>query len=199
MPLLNGITMSIVVRSGLSSLYFSTASRPLAASPTTSNPPDAKMSLIMLRMKIASSTTRTRLAMCSSASVKAWQEEARGALASAIRRAATTCGETSAATAASTPSGSSTVTASPLSRATPRTAGAALPGAGCHPLDGLDPVHVGDQEPQVPPAAVQQDDLLRRAPPVRQAQQPRAAPPPSPPGRAGSSRPAPPGAPGGPG
>ena len=29
MPLLNGITMSIVVRSGLSSLYFSTASRPL--------------------------------------------------------------------------------------------------------------------------------------------------------------------------
>ena len=63
MPLLNGITMSIVVRSGLSSLYFSTASRPFAASPTTSKPPDAKMSLIMLRMKIASSTTRTRFAM----------------------------------------------------------------------------------------------------------------------------------------
>ncbi|EAU69034.1 hypothetical protein STIAU_8665 [Stigmatella aurantiaca DW4/3-1] len=63
MPLLNGMTMSIVVRSGLSSLYFSTASSPLAASPTTSNPPDAKMSLIMLRMKMASSTTRTRLAM----------------------------------------------------------------------------------------------------------------------------------------
>ena len=39
MPLLNGITMSIVVRSGLSSLYFSTASSPFAASPTTSKPP----------------------------------------------------------------------------------------------------------------------------------------------------------------
>ena len=38
MPLLNGMTMSMVVRSGLSSLYFSTASRPLAASPTTSKP-----------------------------------------------------------------------------------------------------------------------------------------------------------------
>ncbi len=63
MPLLKGMTMSIVVRSGLSSLYFSTASSPLAASPTTSKPPDAKMSLIMFRMKIASSTTRTRLAM----------------------------------------------------------------------------------------------------------------------------------------
>ena len=68
MPLLNGMTMSMVVRSGLSSLYFSTASRPLAASPTTSNPDPEKMSLIMLRMKIASSTIRTRFAMCALAS-----------------------------------------------------------------------------------------------------------------------------------
>src|SRR5215472_10751435 len=62
-PLLKGITMSMVVRSGRSSLCFSTASTPLDASPTTSNPPEAKMSLIMFRMKIASSTTRTRLGM----------------------------------------------------------------------------------------------------------------------------------------
>ena len=66
MPLLNGMTMSMVVRSGLSSLNFSTASRPLAASPTTSKPPPAKMSLIMLRMKIASSTMRTRFAILES-------------------------------------------------------------------------------------------------------------------------------------
>ena len=63
MPLLNGITMSIVVRSGFSSLYFSTASSPFAASPATSNPEPEKMSLIMFRMKIASSTIRTRFAM----------------------------------------------------------------------------------------------------------------------------------------
>src|SRR5690606_874368 len=63
MPLLKGITMSIVVRSGFSSRKRSTASSPLAASPTPSNPPDAKMSLIMFRMKMASSTTRTRFAM----------------------------------------------------------------------------------------------------------------------------------------
>jgi len=63
MPLLNGITMSIVVRSGFSSLYFSTASRPLAASPTTWKPDPEKMSLIMFRMKIASSTIRTRFAI----------------------------------------------------------------------------------------------------------------------------------------
>ena len=59
MPLLKGITMSMVVRSGRSSRNFSTASRPLAASPTTWKPPLVKMSRIMFRMKTASSTMRT--------------------------------------------------------------------------------------------------------------------------------------------
>src|SRR5260370_1229352 len=54
-----GITMSIVTRSGLSWRYFSTAWVPVSASPTTSNPACARMSVIIVRMKMASSQTRT--------------------------------------------------------------------------------------------------------------------------------------------
>src|SRR5206468_11531222 len=53
------ITMSIVTRSGLSCRYFSTAWVPVSASPTTSNPACARMSVIIVRMKMASSQTRT--------------------------------------------------------------------------------------------------------------------------------------------
>src|SRR5438093_4508165 len=59
MPPMSGITMSIVTRSGLSCRYFSTACVPVSASPTTSNPACPRMSLIIVRMKIASSQTRT--------------------------------------------------------------------------------------------------------------------------------------------
>src|SRR6266576_298213 len=54
-----GITMSMVTRSGLSWRYFSTACVPVSASPTTSNPACARMSVIIVRMKMASSQTRT--------------------------------------------------------------------------------------------------------------------------------------------
>src|SRR5215831_15692755 len=63
MPLLYGITMSMVVRSGLSERYFSMASMPWVASPTTSYPPELKMSRIMFRMNTASSTISTRFGM----------------------------------------------------------------------------------------------------------------------------------------
>jgi len=56
---MSGITMSIVTRSGLSCRYFSTAWDPVSASPTTSKPACARMSLIIVRMKMASSQTRT--------------------------------------------------------------------------------------------------------------------------------------------
>src|SRR6266446_9024608 len=59
MPPMSGITMSIVTRSGLSCRYFSTAWVPVSASPTTSNPACPRMSLIIVRMKMASSQTRT--------------------------------------------------------------------------------------------------------------------------------------------
>src|SRR4029077_16925132 len=59
MPPRSGITMSIVRRSGLSCRYFSTAWVPVSASPTTSNPACPRMSLIIVRMKMASSQTRT--------------------------------------------------------------------------------------------------------------------------------------------
>src|SRR5712691_2724690 len=59
MPPMSGITMSMVTRSGLSCRYFSTACVPVSASPTTSNPACAKMSVIIVRMKMASSQTRT--------------------------------------------------------------------------------------------------------------------------------------------
>src|SRR5437867_952281 len=59
MPPMSGITMSIVTRSGLSCRYFSTACVPVSASPTTSNPACPRMSLIIVRMKMASSQTRT--------------------------------------------------------------------------------------------------------------------------------------------
>src|SRR5690242_1387281 len=58
-PPMSGITMSIVTRSGLSWRYFSTACVPVSASPTTSNPACARMSVIIVRMKMASSQTRT--------------------------------------------------------------------------------------------------------------------------------------------
>src|SRR5215510_12496368 len=58
-PPMSGITMSIVTRSGLSCRYFSTACVPVSASPTTSNPACARMSVIIVRMKMASSQTRT--------------------------------------------------------------------------------------------------------------------------------------------
>src|SRR6266540_3277837 len=59
MPPMSGITMSIVTRSGFSCRYFSTACVPVSASPTTSNPAWARMSVIIVRMKMASSQTRT--------------------------------------------------------------------------------------------------------------------------------------------
>src|SRR6266550_3018359 len=59
MPPMSGITMSMVTRSGLSWRYFSTACVPVSASPTTSNPACARMSVIIVRMKMASSQTRT--------------------------------------------------------------------------------------------------------------------------------------------
>src|SRR5438552_4081952 len=59
MPPMSGITMSIVTRSGLSCRYFSTACVPVSASPTTSNPACARISVIIVRMKMASSQTRT--------------------------------------------------------------------------------------------------------------------------------------------
>src|ERR671923_1905834 len=59
MPPMSGITMSMVTRSGLSCRYFSTAWVPVSASPTTSNPACARMSVIIVRMKMASSHTRT--------------------------------------------------------------------------------------------------------------------------------------------
>src|SRR6266513_1720513 len=59
MPPMSGITMSIVTRSGLSCRYFSTACVPVSASPTTANPACPRMSLIIVRMKMASSQTRT--------------------------------------------------------------------------------------------------------------------------------------------
>src|SRR5207249_856144 len=58
-PPMSGITMSMVTRSGLSCRYFSTAWEPVSASPTTSKPACARMSLIIVRMKMASSQTRT--------------------------------------------------------------------------------------------------------------------------------------------
>src|SRR5581483_11020176 len=58
-PPMSGITMSMVTRSGLSCLYFSTAWDPVSASPTISKPAWARMSLIIVRMKMASSQTRT--------------------------------------------------------------------------------------------------------------------------------------------
>src|SRR5690242_798256 len=59
MPPISGMTMSMVTRSGLSCRYFSTAWVPVSASPTTSNPAWARMSVIIVRMKMASSQTRT--------------------------------------------------------------------------------------------------------------------------------------------
>src|SRR5437870_8380246 len=59
MPPMSGMTMSMVTRSGLSWRYFSTAWVPVSASPTTSNPACARMSVIIVRMKMASSQTRT--------------------------------------------------------------------------------------------------------------------------------------------
>src|SRR5438045_247453 len=59
MPPMSGITMSIVTRSGLSWRYFSTACRPVSASPTISKPACERMSPTIVRMKIASSQTNT--------------------------------------------------------------------------------------------------------------------------------------------
>ena len=59
MPPMSGMTMSIVTRSGFSWRYFSTACTPVSASPTTSKPAWVRMSLIIVRMKMASSHTRT--------------------------------------------------------------------------------------------------------------------------------------------
>jgi hypothetical protein len=59
MPPMSGMTMSIVTRSGRSSLYISTACDPVSASPTTSNPACWRMSPSMVRMKIASSQIST--------------------------------------------------------------------------------------------------------------------------------------------
>ena len=59
MPFFSGITMSMVVRSGPSARYFSTASLPLPASPTTSKPLSTKMLRSIVRMKRASSTIST--------------------------------------------------------------------------------------------------------------------------------------------
>ena len=56
---MSGITMSIVTRSGLSCRYFSTAWAPDSASPTISKPACVRMSLIIVRMKMASSQTST--------------------------------------------------------------------------------------------------------------------------------------------
>ena len=56
---MSGMTMSMVTRSGLRTRYFSTAWSPDSASPTTSNPAWLRMSLIMVRMKMASSQTST--------------------------------------------------------------------------------------------------------------------------------------------
>src|ERR1700730_3031880 len=60
MPSISGITMSIVTRSGLRARYFSTASTPFCASPTTSEPFLLRIPLIIMRMTTASSTMRTR-------------------------------------------------------------------------------------------------------------------------------------------
>src|SRR5438876_4352971 len=59
MPPMSGMTMSMVTRSGLSCRYFSTAWVPVSASPTISKPAWARMSEIIVRMKMASSQTRT--------------------------------------------------------------------------------------------------------------------------------------------
>src|SRR5207237_782590 len=59
MPPMSGITMSIVTRSGLSSLYLATACTPLSASPTTSKPACATMSPLIVRMTMASAKART--------------------------------------------------------------------------------------------------------------------------------------------
>src|SRR5436309_1990159 len=58
-PPMSGITMSIVTRSGLSWRYRSTAWEPVSASPMTSYPAWVRMSVIIVRMKIASSQTST--------------------------------------------------------------------------------------------------------------------------------------------
>src|SRR5690606_17444067 len=58
-PPMSGMTMSIVTRSGCSSRYFATASVPVSASPTTSNPASRRMSPSTVRMKIASSQINT--------------------------------------------------------------------------------------------------------------------------------------------
>jgi hypothetical protein len=59
MPPMSGMTISMVTKSGRSCLYFSTACSPVSASPTTSNPACVRMSLTIVRMKIASSQIRT--------------------------------------------------------------------------------------------------------------------------------------------
>src|SRR5688572_26338740 len=59
MPPMSGITMSMVTRSGCSSLYLATASAPVWACPTTEKPALDRMSDNMVRMKTASSQIRT--------------------------------------------------------------------------------------------------------------------------------------------
>src|SRR4051812_19477289 len=58
-PPMSGITMSIVTRSGRSCWYFSTACKPVSASPTISNPACCRMSPTIVRMKMASSQINT--------------------------------------------------------------------------------------------------------------------------------------------
>src|SRR5689334_2523339 len=66
MPPISGMMISIVTRSGLSCLYFSTACLPFSASPTTVKPACDRMSLTIVRMNTASSQTSTVLLTLSS-------------------------------------------------------------------------------------------------------------------------------------
>src|SRR5690606_15621579 len=60
-PSFSGIVISIVTKSGFSSLYFSTACTPSTASPTTSKPFFTNISLIIILINAASSTTKILL------------------------------------------------------------------------------------------------------------------------------------------
>ena len=62
-PSFTFMVMSMVTRSGFSCMYFVTASAPLVASPQIWNPRGVNVSLTIMRMKFASSTTRTLLAI----------------------------------------------------------------------------------------------------------------------------------------
>jgi hypothetical protein len=62
MPSISGISTSMVMTSGLSSAALATASRPLTAAPITVKRPSRWMCRMMaLRMKLESSTTKTRI------------------------------------------------------------------------------------------------------------------------------------------